>query len=230
MDNSTPDTEEATNDGQPNHTHRGSGGRSSPDITITHKSLAKHAQWEIAEDLGSDHSAIILTVSVKKERKKRRSTKSWKKADWSKFSEVTEEIFDQEVMPASPHQVAEWFTKTLEKGDKAAVPTGLIQDPKPWWNQKVADAVKLRNSAKKKAHLGHKERREWNRSCRDATKIRLEERTASWEDFASELNIRTESRKITKTMNALEGKFQSGQNAALVVNGKKCTSEKLRNS
>ena len=44
------------------------------------------------------------TNSLSEERaKKEAKHKVLEEADWSKFREVTEEIFDQEAIPASPH-------------------------------------------------------------------------------------------------------------------------------
>ena len=49
------------NNGQPAHVHRTSGKESAPDISIVHSSLLDKITWETVNDLGSDHTPIILT-------------------------------------------------------------------------------------------------------------------------------------------------------------------------
>ena len=210
------------------HTHRSTGGQSTPDMTFAHHRLAQRTSWQTIEDRGSDHLPILIKIRIGCNRRKRQQTKSWKKNDWEKFTSTTEELFNRQKMPKGTNRAATWFAETIKKADKLAIPAGKIRDPKPWWNDKVEEAVKLRNEARASAHLGEDERKAWNQACRHATKIRKTEKTAWWNSYASELSCRTDPRKVKQTIDNIEGAPPRTDNAALAVRGKLFTSDKAK--
>ena len=153
-------------------------------------------------------------------------TKSFKKANWPEFRRISENLFEEATAKNTPTAMERLLVDVIAKADKDSVPTGKVRDPKPWWNQNMAEAVKKRKEARARAHLGEEEKRAWNRACKEATEVRFKERREAWQNFANGLSYRTNPREVTKTINAMEGKYVGKSSATIKVNGKELSDDK----
>ena len=214
------------NEGDATHIHRGTGNKSSPDISLAHKRVARRAEWSVGVEMGSDHAPILISVAARRVRQPGRFTKSFKKANWPEFRRISENLFEEATAKNTPTAMERLLVDVIAKADKDSVPTGKVRDPKPWWNQNMAEAVKKRKEARARAHLGEEEKRAWNRACKEATEVRFKERREAWQNFANGLSYRTNPREVTKTINAMEGKYVGKSSATIKVNGKELSDDK----
>jgi len=53
--------------------NRGTGGLSSPDITMAHPHITEWVEWSVGEDMGSDHLPVIVHVHCNVEVTKRKT-------------------------------------------------------------------------------------------------------------------------------------------------------------
>ena len=219
------------NTGAPTHLHRGTGGQSAPDVTICHRELAKITNWAIDEDLGSDHLPISITVRLNRTPSElpRKQTKSWKKADWELFRNTSETKFEEWLLrpPSTPEEAFQSFTSIISEADNTAIPSGRVKAPVPWWNEEIDRAVQERKAARRQAHLGPEKRSTWNQKNREAKRIRKEGKQTCWREYASTLSARSDPRKVSLTLKAMEGKLSSGnQGAALRVGNRVVTTDR----
>ena len=190
------------------HTHRSTGNGSSPDITICHKSRTHDTSWKTLESIGSDHLPIKITVNwfSKRPPLNKVKTKAWKKADWNKFREITENIFKKwSTKPPKNIWAADvLFRKNILDADAATIPSSFVKRPNPWWNQRAQEAVKKRNEARKKAHVSAEHRNEWNSRTKECRSIINEEKKKAWQDFCNNISTSTDVAKVARVMKSME--------------------------
>ena len=144
---------EAAND--PNvhtRTSPGSGGRSSPDLTLASNQLIDNVResWETGEDVGSDHLPIFFRLGTKLPPPRRRKARFvFKKARWEGFQESLSAKSER------GNSVNECYKHLVEYILKAAnenIPMGARQGrSKPFWSSKCQELVTARNEARKAA-------------------------------------------------------------------------------
>ena len=113
------------NKGTPTRINRGTGGMSSPDVTLASASLADKITWTTLDDLGSDHMPIV--IEVKNERTRRhthckKQRRRWRnaKADWPNFTNQVEKKIEEITGMESPDD----FSKKVAEFNKILVQAG----------------------------------------------------------------------------------------------------------
>lgn len=118
------------------------------DLSFATKSLLSQVQdWQVVEDLGSDHYGVLFTIS-----NRLRSTTSnssnitrfnTKKADWKLFKET---LIAQPIpnLNQDLEYIAESFTNRILEAAITSIPqTSNTAYTKPWWNDSLAKLRKI---------------------------------------------------------------------------------------
>ena len=125
---------------------------SAPDIAIATDSIQKTAKREVNEQLGgSDHKPVILTLAKQVNTSAGKMPPSWnyKKADWKRFSELTDIYTKSITFPKhSVNKNAFNFNSAVLKASKESIPRGRRHDYKPYWNNTLEKIHKELNEAR----------------------------------------------------------------------------------
>ena len=213
------------NNGDPTRINRGTGGCSTPDITIVSKNLEQHITWTVDEDLGSDHSPIIIKVRnvktrIHKEPGKRKLR--WKRkgdnVNWDGFCEFVEERIDQIPKDASLKERNSQFTELMIKAGLVHVGKSKPRNNRfQWYTPAVRTAIKKRNKLRREVK---EKREEWLKATVEARELINEAKEQSWIDFLDELEVNPDPTKVWSIIRSLSGTPESAApNEALVHNG-----------
>ena len=184
---------------------------SSPDVTLYHARWTGRGEWEPQDALSSDHRPILIDIAIGKrlQRHRRRPRPSLAKADWEKYDRLIEEGL-QALPPWNDNTQLKTanddLTRVITAAAEAAIPRGARKVPKPWWNEDVDAAARRRNRLRTLARTDPSQGPAWTEADREARRVLLEARHKSWRDFTSQLNLRTDARKVWGTLRALDGK------------------------
>ena len=213
------------NNGDPTRINRGTGGLSSPDITIVSKNLEQHVTWTVDEDLGSDHSPIIIKVRNVKTRlhkepakRKLRWRRKGDKVNWEGFCQFIEEHVDEIPKDASVSARNNKFTELMVKSGLIHVGKSKPRNNRfQWYTPAVRTAIKKRNRLRKEVR---EKREEWLQATVEAKELIDESKTKSWVDFLDNLDLNADPTKVWSTIRSLSGTPDSAApNEALVHNG-----------
>ena len=106
-----------------------------PDVSLCHRSLAGRAEWQVREDVGSDHLPITVTIHGSRGAAKRASAarRAWAKADWAGFGAQTEEALAgwEASPPATATRANQRLTEIIKAADSAYVPRGHVPPRRP---------------------------------------------------------------------------------------------------
>ena len=112
------------NEGGATRTERGTGRKSTPDVSLCSSGWENEWTWRVEERLNSDHWPIVMELRggmVKEDRK--RVVWNWKKADWGKFRELVKEgclrLEDREEEKVSAME--ERMRRIIVKGAREAI-------------------------------------------------------------------------------------------------------------
>lgn len=204
------------NDGRPTFIHSGNSSRMQNsstciDLSFCSAELANKLNWSVSDDQhGSDHFPILIgtTPPPKTHRPAR-----WKihEANWDTF----EEKLEDSIQPNHVYTIEE-LTESIKTAALVAIPktsTEVSHRAVPWWNQNVAEAIKLRRKTlKEKQKCKHDNPTyptilaEFQKARNNARKIIEEAKQKSWEQYASSINKDTPTNEIWKRIRALSKK------------------------
>ena len=93
------------NDGSATRVNAGTGGSSSPDVTLLHDSWIDKVEWTTIDCMGSDHLPILINIECQVSSLKPILTKelrwNWNKADFNGFS-----LYVEDAMKDIPNDIA----------------------------------------------------------------------------------------------------------------------------
>ena len=181
---------------------------SSPDITFCSTTLSSSTSWNTLQKLPSDHLPIIIsTESYAKANNPHSTFTNYKKANWNRFTEETEQHFG--ILNNSPinnlNKHVTDFNNIILNADKQFIPKGNRRHYNPNFTVEINRLIKQRNDLKHKSPFPHSQAvtdriQELNREIN--TKIQAR-KTEKWETFASTLNHSTNSSKIYRTLKGI---------------------------
>ncbi len=201
----------------------------SPDISLASTSIVNSTEWKTKTCLGSDHLPIIIKIktSINPIKSDFRNYINFNKADWEKFTKITE----QEVLklpdptlidPAtgSPainiHQAEKAFRKVINKAAKRTIPGGRIKDIIPEIPTVTANKIKARDELRS-TNPNSPEIANMNRDILKEIKIH---RKNKWREKVNEIHKGCSS-KLFKLIKNLNGKScDSHNNQAIRFKGK----------
>ena len=221
------------NDGSPTRINRGTGGLSSPDITLCHPDLIPKIDWACDSYMGSDHIAIIISVNAYvKVSSAPTARKRWRRTgvDWTAFAEAVDSELDSFVPHSHGHStstLSTFFQKCLLRAaEKHVGKTRHSNSSRSWLTPDVRAAIRRRNLLRRNIHL---HRREWIDACAEVKKKVLEAKEKSWSEFLDQVAVDPDPSKVWRVIRSLSGTPSSrSPNEALEVNGRIITSNKKK--
>jgi hypothetical protein len=193
----------------------------SPDISLASTSLLPYIEWETKTALSSDHLPIIIKIntSIQTIKSDYRKFINFKKADWDKFTNITEERFSRLPEPDNIHNAEKKFRKILNKASKKTIPGGRIKDIIPEIPTATTNKMKERDNL-----------RETNPDSPDIQTLNREilqevnlHRKNKWREKINEITSGCSS-KLFKLIKNLNGKGCSNSNQAIKFKGRYLTS------
>ena len=114
----------------------------SPDISIASSNLLPVTNWSVERKLSSDNLPITisLTAELKRSNSRPSTYMNFSKADWPKFQEFTENIFENARPINNIHKAEKFFRQTIQKASRKFIPAGRIPTT---FNALPTEAVKL---------------------------------------------------------------------------------------
>ena len=189
----------------------------SPDVSLASLSLLPNIKWEVKKSLGSDHLPIIITIStsLKISKSIKRTYVNFKKADWEKFTSITEEKFSKEPAPTNIFDAEKTFRRIINKAAKASIPAGRIKDTIPEIPTSAMDKITKRD-----------ELRDSNPSSPEIQQLNQEInseinnfRKEKWKETVNNIDKKCSS-KLFKLIKNLSNKDIANPNQAIRFKGK----------
>ena len=209
------------NDGRP--TRIGTNGqRTTPDVTIYHPSMANKVQWDVKEELSSDHLPIVISVMEEEDKEAKARPRppswNWKKAKWDAYKEaIVQQLSGWKCTPNQIKKKTKEFTEALIVAAGAAIPRGRRKKFVPWWSQEAEEWAKRRNEARKEGRM--EDCADANKRLRKTVRKQKEEK---WQTFATGLDAKMEEGKVWSVMKAMDGRIgQPKAAAAITKNGRR---------
>ena len=214
---------EILNNGHHTLISKAHGTLSTPDVTMCKRKWKDRITWQTLEDHRSDHLpiSISLTLDIKnRENNNNRKTRyNLKKANWEEYQKQTEEALNRINMnKKNINKLYAEICKTILKAANNTIPKSGKTNAKLFWNDACNQAVKDRRKARKnlERNPGNEEKRQqWIKASQESKKIINEEREKSWRMAVSKFNLRTDARKVWKTIKAIDGKRAQRKTPAL---------------
>jgi len=220
------------NDGSPTRLNPGTGGFSTPDVTLVTPELGTKTKWTVIEEtaMGSDHSPIVIeikdgdiqTISTTPFRTKWKA----KNVDYEAFREEVESHFPYDHSHLSNYGRAAVFGDILVEAGKAHVGKTKPSKTKFASNPKVKALVKKRNRLRKQVAT---RRTEWIEARKEARDAREEAKVEAWAEFVETLEVDEDVNKVWRVIKSLDGTpTSSAPNEALLHKGKTITTNKAK--
>ena len=122
---------------------------SSPDLSLISSHLYFDTTWETQIRLNSDHLPILIELSGLQSTPPHRSRKTFtnfKKANWTRFREETEELFHQAPPPTLCSRGEKSFRNILKEASRHNIPAGYIRDEVPSIPPEASPLIKERDA------------------------------------------------------------------------------------
>jgi ribonuclease HI len=220
------------NDGSVTRVNPGTGGLSTPDVTLADSNIASACTFAVDESMGSDHLPVIVSVccgvAVRPPRESRPKWRS-KGVDWQRFTDALEQrvlAFGSRSMRCVIRRIARFSSAVVEcaKQHVGKVRPGVRT--RPWMTPAVKEAVKRRNRLHKEVAT---RRAEWVAASQEAAKLTREAKTAEWTDFLSDLGTEADPARMWRVIRGLSGTPSSSPpNEALVHDGRAVTCDRRK--
>ena len=190
--------------------HPCTGARTSPDLSLVPAALAPRCAWSTLPDLGSDHLPISIRIPLAHSfsPNQRRPAFNYKKADWGVFSSTVSSLCPtpESFSSLSVSKAAALFSKIVLQAAQSSVPFGRThQPPKAWWSSELAELVKARRKAYRKAHLSEENRQAYLSASRAASVAIAKAKAEAWQRTASSLRPTSEPRKVFSLLRSISG-------------------------
>ena len=180
----------------------------SPDITFCSPNLSQTITWKTEPELSSDHLPININIVNKNKPTKTNNTfRNYKKANWTKYTEETEQHFS--TLNNSPIENLDkhisLFNSIIQNADKLHIPKGNRRHYNPNYTTEIANLIKQRDRLKHASPLPHTRditdriqalNREINNKLND-------KKTENWRAFVTTLNHNSNPTKIYKTLKSI---------------------------
>ena len=202
------------------------GNATSPDISLTSISLMNSIEWKTMTNLGSDHLPIIIKINTRISPIKSdfRNFINFEKADWNKFTSITEERFENLAEPANGwnvHTAEKQFRSIINKAAKKTIPGGRIKNIIPEIPSATAAKIKRRDDIR----ANNPQDPEIANLNRDIYIETSQHRKNKWREKVEGIG-KSCSTKLFKLIKNLNGKGSDSGNQAIRFKGKYLSSAK----
>ena len=190
--------------------HAPSGSRTSPDLSLAPSALAPRCVWSVLPDLGSDHLPLSIKIPLSQHSppNEHRPAFNFKKARWDVYSSTVSSLCPtpDSYSSLSLSKAANLFSSIVVQAAKSSVPFGRTrQPPKAWWSSELAELVKKRRQAYRKAHLGEEHRQSYLSASRAASAAIAKAKAEAWQRTASSLQPHTKPHKVFSLLRSVSG-------------------------
>ena len=139
-------------DTPPTHFHRVHKTMNRPDLTLVSADLMAKTTAEVKDGIGSsDHLPIVIKIENPVKAKFKRWTRwNFKKAQWDKYKATSDKLLGEiDLEDQDIDRLNRKVTEAIMAAAEQCIPRGCRAKYKPFWNQKIACAVKEREAARK---------------------------------------------------------------------------------
>ena len=159
------------NDGSATRVNAGTGGSSSPDVTLLHDSWIDKVEWTTIDCMGSDHLPILINIECQVSSLKPILTKelrwNWNKADFNRFSLYIEDAMKEirnNIAAASMDARINFLNDIIiEAANKFIGKVKYSTNDKVWLTREIRTAIKARNQLRRSIATNPSE---WTTACR----------------------------------------------------------------
>ena len=199
-------------------------------MTLVKGSQTDKYSWKVLEKLGgSDHKPILITREAEG-LKHVNTAYSYKwdleNANVEAFRDEVEEKLPENYASKSVHKLEKILRKTItQAANKHIKMKATTRDSKPAISKEVKEKIEERNQLRKdfRKEGGKKA---WLDKCKEVNTMIREEKEKKWKEYVEELDTKTNSKEVWKTIRNLDGRFgQRKENEVLIVDGKAYTED-----
>ena len=217
------------NDGAATRVNRGTGGESSPDVTLVHQSQLNKVEWTCLECMGSDHYPIMVELECGLTAVKAADPGlrwKWAKANWEGYRAEVEEKVEAvrgEVESWSVGKQSDFLVDSMLSAAKVHVGQAKATSAgKAWMTEEIRHAVKRRNLLRTTVAAN---REEWIGACREVQEMVRASKEERWKDFLEDAVDGANPNKMWETVKKLSGTVGgSTKNEVLRHNGREYAS------
>lgn len=193
------------------------GQATSPDFTLASLSLLPVTKWETVRTFSSDHLPIVVSIyaDFKFCKSENRTFTNFNKANWEKFTKLTEKEFEKIPPPRDVYSSEMKFRKILNKASNICIPSGRIKEVVPEIPTEAARLINQRDELRKN-----------NPNSEDLTKLNQDikesitnHRSNKWKKTVEEID-RNCSSKLFKLIKRLTGNQTKQDNQPIKFKGK----------
>ena len=150
-----------------------------------------------------------------------------KDGDCTKFAEEVESKTPVNYRKKNINKIEKLLRKAILKAaNKHIRKKKITETTKCYLTEEIREEIKKRNQLRKTVAVN---REEWIESCKKVAELIKKENSDRWKEYVSELNRKSDSREIFKTVRAIDGKnLPRKDNEVLEVNGKSYISDKQK--
>lgn len=207
------------------------GHTSTPDLALVHANLSPRSALTLEDPVdGCGHRLMYLRIHYKsKEPAPRRLTRwNFKRAQWDKYSKLTDSFVTEDLVDGNPDASAELFVKAMLRAAEKSIPKGQVKNYKPFWCKSLDTLKAERNEARRVAENSH--------DIRDCILLRKAQaklkhtiilsKRAAYRSFAAKLDFRKDGPKAHKFISCLNNEKSSRHWEPITLNGKLLSSPK----
>ena len=180
-----------------------------PDLAFATENIARKTTREVQNQLGgSDHKPVLLSLDLNYKPTEPKSLPRWnyKKADWTKFSVLTDEAA-LKINNKQDHinKKMKSFNEAILDAAKASIPRGARKNYRPYWTEELQKLEDELSSAREKAEKepGIQNNIDLKVATVNYRTKQTEETRNSWHEKTKSLNFDKDGRKLWKITKAL---------------------------
>ena len=194
---------------------------STPDLAFATDDLSSKTSRNVQCQLaGSDHRPVKLAISLRYKPHPAKTFPRWnyKKADWNKFSELTDNFTESlETTGNNINKIAANFNQSILNAAKETIPRGARKNYKPYWTEELQDLEeeisKTRDDVESNPtvenNIAHK-------ACSAKyKKTYIQAARKSWREKTESLNMENDGNKLWKLAKALNN--EDTRNASICI-------------
>ena len=223
-------------DTEPTLLHRRHCTTSRPDLTMTSSDINERASIKVLECIGSDHKPIQITITTRQRRSKlkkgRKCLWNFRKANWNKYKDQTDENFAKIPSGKSIEETYKLMTSAILESAKNTIPKGNRKRYKPFWNEELEKASKERKQLRKEIEEAANPSRELKTAYNRATgKVRHLSKTSKrerWRDTCRKLDLNKDSKKAWKLLDNMSGSNKKTNPQPIQFDGKTTTNARKK--
>ena len=194
------------------------GQASSPDISLASTDTLPYTSWETKTEMGSDHLPIVITIETdfKETKSDNRTFTNFKKADWGKFKEETEDKFAELSPPTNIVKGEKIFRKIINNAAKNAIPSGRIKNIFPNVPTETATKIRERDTLRE-ADPTNPNLTQMNKDINSDINTYKRDK---WRETVEKLDRKTNSAQLFKLIKNFNGEAKGNSNQAIKFKGK----------